>query len=325
MKKIIFIAGLLAIILSVLLFSVFSKTPPTQPLSPQQYQKMLGVGIDVDWLKTQKGMNQYSEQVVKDFKAKGFSHVRLRVKEYDTKKILPQIKKVVNDCLKNDLIPVLAFQADDFKKNPSADEEERFVQWWGEISQSLQGFPQELSFDLIIEVTDDLNKKPEILNTAYEKAVLEIRKTHPNRNIFISPVVRSAPENLHLLTIPSKANGHILAEFHFYASGPSKTNPKKMWITGTPEEKNIIHTKIHTALEWQNATKIPVWVGAWMPSNYNKENNYSLKEQRIFARFVSDELKQANIPFAINSGHFFYDYEKNEWEKSLESILEEIL
>jgi len=325
MKKIVFIAGVFTIPLFILLFSVFSKTSFSKPLSPQQYQKMLGVGIDVDWLKTKKGIENYGEQVVKDFKAKGFSHVRLRVKEYNTQKILPQIKKVVNDCVKNDLIPILAFQADNFKKNPSAEEEERFVQWWGEISRSLRGFPQELSFDLIIEVTDDLNKKPEILNTAYEKAVSEIRKTHPNRNIFISPVVRSTPENLHFLKIPSKANGHILAEFHFYASGPSKTNPKKMWTTGVPEEKNIIQAKIHTAVEWQNTTKIPVWVGAWMPSNYNRENNYSLEEQRIFARFVSGELKQANIPFAINSGHFFYDYEKNKWKKSLEDVLEEVL
>jgi len=259
---------------------------------------MLGVGIDVDWLKTKKGMEGYSEQVVKDFKARGFSHVRLRVKEYDTEKILPQIKMVVGDCLRNGLIPVLAFQADDFKNNPNEKELKRFVLWWGEISQALQNYSQELSFDLIIEVTDALNKKPDILNTAFQKAVAEIRKTNPNRNIFISPVVRSAPENLHLLKIPTLANKHLLAEFHFYASGPSKTNPKKLWTLGTEKEKQIIKDKIQTALAWQNNTGIPVWVGAWMPGNYNKGDDYSVEEQAEFARFVASELKKAHIPFA---------------------------
>jgi len=302
-----------------------SQLKQSKGIRPRVYQKMLGIGIDVDWLKTKKGMKHYNEQVVKDFKEREFSHVRLRVKEYETEKILPQIKTVVNNCLRNKLIPILSFQADDFKNNPNPKELARFVSWWKKTAQALQNYSQELSFDLIIEVTDTLNKNPEILNVAYEKVVSEIRKTNPDRNIFISPIVRSAPENLHLLKIPTQANDHILAEFHFYASGPSKTNTKKLWTIGTAQEKQIIKDKIKTALDWQYKTGIPVWVGAWMPGNYNKGNDYTIKEQIVFAQFVVGELRKADTPFAINSGKFFYDYETGTWDTVYKPILDIIL
>ena len=31
-----------------------------------------------------------------------------------------------------------------------------------------------------------------------------------------------------------------MAEWHFYASGPDKTNEKKLWTTGTDAEKKLI-------------------------------------------------------------------------------------
>ena len=45
-----------------------------------------------------------------------------------------------------------------------------------------------------------------------------------------------------------------MAEWHFYASGPDKTNEKKLWTTGTDAEKKLITDKIQTALAWQQQT-----------------------------------------------------------------------
>ena len=50
------------------------------------------------------------------------------------------------------------------------------------------------------------------------------------------------------LKIPSAHNGYLMAEWHFYASGPDKTNEKKLWTTGTDAEKKLITDKIQTAL-----------------------------------------------------------------------------
>lgn len=133
----------------------------------------------------------------------------------------------------------------------------------------------------------------------------------------MSPRLRSDPAYLSELRIPSKGNGYMMAERHFYASGPSKTNERKMWIMGTDNEKQLVLNKIGLAVVWQKQTGIPTWVGAWMSGNYNDGNDYSLEEQMVFAGFMCDSLDRAGIPFAVNSDTKFYDRENKSWVREM--------
>jgi hypothetical protein len=76
-----------------------------------------------------------------------------------------------------------------------------------------------------------------------------------------------------------------MAEWHFYASGPSPVDKEKLWTSGTAAEKDIIRNKIKTAMDWQTKTNIQTWVGAWMAGNYNAnpsdEPQYTPQEQVI--------------------------------------------
>ena len=294
-------------------------------IKPEKYQQLLGAGIDVNWAQFNKIIDKYNAQIPADFKKKGFDHVRIRVKNSANNFILTHLNTIVDDCLKNNLIPIIAYTADDFKENPNESNRDNVIQWWKTVAAYFKDKSPLLSFDIIVEVTDKLNREPGKLNDLYERVVSEIRKTNPNRIIFISPVVRSAPEKLNLLKIPTKANGFLMAEWHFYASGPSKTNPKKLWTTGTDAEKQLILNKINTAVNWQHKTGIYTWVGAWMPGNYNKGNDYTIAEQVPFARFVTCQLKKARIPFAINADIKFYDFNTYQWryrKKVLQAILQ---
>lgn len=113
-----------------------------------------------------------------------------------------------------------------------------------------------------------------------------------------------------------------MAEWHFYAAGPSKTNERKLWTTGTKQERALIQEKIDLALTWQEQTGIPTWVGAWMPGNYNDGNDYTVEEQVVFARFVTQQLTEAAIPFAVNSDTKFYDRETNEWIAEMSPVFD---
>ena len=62
------------------------------------------------------------------------------------------------------------------------------------------------------------------------------------------------------------------------------------------------------AVDWQKKTGIYTWVGAWTPGDYNKEDNYSVKEQIEFASFMTQQLDKYRIPIAINCDDKFYDY-----------------
>lgn len=289
-------------------------------VSPWNYQKMLGRGMDVDWSKVKEGRESYNTKTVADFKYAGIDHVRIRVKDDLNQELLESLDRQINDCLSHGIIPVLAYQADDFKNNPSQSNMNQVTQWWKTIAERYQSKSHLLSFDLMIESSDALNKQPEALNQMYEQTVAAIRQTNPDRIIMISPRLRSDPAYLSELKIPSASNGYLMAEWHFYASGPSKTNSRKLWTTGTEAEKQLITDKIAYALTWQQNTGIPTWVGAWMAGNYNDGNDYTLDEQIHFADFMCSSLQAAGIPFAVNSDTKFYDRITGQWITEMEPL-----
>lgn len=289
----------------------------SMPILPKEYQKMLGRGMDVDWSKTKAGKEYYNERTAEDFAAAGISHVRIRIADDADEELFRGLDGQIDDCLKNGIIPIIAYQADDFKNDPSDKNMKKVIKWWKNVAERYKDKSYLLAFDLIIEATDELNKQPDKLNELYEKTVSEIRKTNPERIIIISPRLRSDAYYLNELEIPSDGNGYIMAEWHFYAAGPSKTNERKLWTTGTLQEKKLITDKIDEALEWQEKTGIPTWVGAWMPGNYNDGNDYTIEEQIEFASFMTESLERAGIPYAVNSDTKFYNRETNEWYEEM--------
>ena len=134
-----------------------------------------------------------------------------------------------------------------------------------------------------------------------------------------APGNRSDPENLQYLQPPDPPDQYLMAEWHFYAAGPSQTNPKKLWTVGTEKEKQLIIHKVNTAIKWQKKTGIYSWVGAWMPGNYNDGNTYSVEEQIKFALFIKKTLDDCSIPFSINSDSHFYS--NGEWIESMRPLL----
>lgn len=294
------------------------------PIQPWDYQKMLGKGMDVDWSKTEQGKEAYTAKAAKDFKAAGVSHVRIRVKDKADEELFKYLDQQIDDCLENGLIPIIAYQADEFKNDPNQKNIEKVADWWYTVAERYKEKSYLLSFDLLIEATDALNKQPEKLNDIYETVVSRIREVSPNRILIISPRLRSDPEYLEELKIPKEHNDFLMAEWHFYASGPSKENERKLWTTGTAEEKKLITEKINYALAWQQKTGIPTWVGAWMAGNYNDGDYYSVEEQVGFAKYMTKQLEKAEIPFAINSDTKFYDREKEVWIKEMSPVFQVI-
>lgn len=331
-KSIIILLILLLIVSSVVLSFYYFKTDKQKNdsqndfLTPLKYSKILKVGIDVDFAKTSQGIKYYSKKNVEDFKKIGVSHLRIRILEQNPdEKFLKHLDRVLKDCLDVGIIPIVAFQGANFKENPNTDTLNEVVNWWEIVSKRYKNLPYLVSYDLIIEVTKKLNKQPKILNELYEKVVSKIREVDKKRIIFISPRVRSSPEFLKDLIIPTKHNNFLMVEFHFYASGPSKIKKRKLWTDGNLKEKQLIKNKIKIAKTWGLKNNIYLWVGAWMPSDYNDLNSYSIEEQIVFSKFVSEELKKNNIPFAINSDTKFYNRENNTFKENRLELLKVII
>ncbi len=298
-------------------------------LTPQQYQSMLGKGMDVDWAKTRQGLRFYNRKMPADFKQRGLQHVRIRVADTASPALLKHLQQVVDDALQAGLMPIIAYQGDPLERDPLNPASQRaFLNWWQAVAEQFKGYPPELAFNLIIEVSGKLKKHPDVLNAIHAQTIALIRQTHPNRILIAAPGHLSAPEALVDLRLPP--DKHLMVEWHFYAAGPSRHNPKKQWTNGNAAEQQLIHDKIALGKAWQEQNGIPTWVGAWMANNFNEHENrgrgdYSIPEQVKFARFVASELDKANIPFAVNSDTKFYDRATGQWITEQQPVLDAIL
>lgn len=56
--------------------------------------------------------------------------------------------------------------------------------------------------------------------------------------------------------------------------------------------------------------------------NYNDGNSYTVLEQVAFARFVVDSLTANSIPFVVNEGGEFYDYQATRWLDSMLPVVD---
>jgi hypothetical protein len=81
---------------------------------------------------------------------------------------------------------------------------------------------------------------------------------------------------------------------------------------------------IRHALDWQKQTSIYTWIGAWMPANNEKGDDYNIAEQLVFAQYVSCELTKNNIPFAFKSDIKLYVRLRIGWISGIKPVLDEI-
>ncbi len=294
------------------------------PILPHDYEEMLGKGFDVNWTKNSSQAAYYSKALLKQIKAKGFKHIRLRTNSESPTDYIKISEPIVNDCLANDMIPILAFGGQMLEENPDSVNIEAFVEWWRTVAEHYKNFSHKVSFNLLIEISGELKNQPDKLNEIYKKTVAKIRESNPTRIVILAPRKLSNPFYLHELNIPTEANGYLMWEWHFYAAGPSKTSKNKLWTIGMPEEKKLLTDKIDAAIAWENETGFPSWVGAWMPGNYNDADDYSIPEQVAFSSFMVRELEKADVPWAINAIQHFnnYLYGSNEWKKERLPVLD---
>ena len=80
-------------------------------MTAARYAQQLGVGMDVDWARTERGIREFDPLVVRDFRAKGITHVRIRVADEPTEARLIHLRKLVEACEQYGVIPIVAYQA----------------------------------------------------------------------------------------------------------------------------------------------------------------------------------------------------------------------
>lgn len=294
-----------------------------RPITPKEMHQMMGRGFDVQWAEFSKKIELYGKDEVIAIKQKGFNTARIRTKLPADEKLFQILDRCIKDCLDNGIIPVLAYNAIDYELNPNKITLAECAEWWKKMAEHYASFSHRLIFNLNIEWSDVAGKDYDAINLYNQTIADVIRLSDPTRILILSPAKLSNPTYLDQMVIPSSCGDYVMAEWHFYAAGPSKDpNSKKYWHTGTEEEKQKIRDIVSLGVEWQQRTGIHTWVGAWMPGNYNKGDDYTVEEQCVFASFVKSELEKYNIPWAVNSLDKFYDIYNNCWNDDMMPLID---
>jgi hypothetical protein len=291
----------------------------TAPILPATYAAQLGKGFDVTFAEFTKYAADYDEKMLRDFKEAGFTNVRIRTNEpTPDAKYLQSLKTQIAHCLKYGIKPIVAYQGFYLEESAKseADANQHLVTWWKNMARELRDFPPELSFNVLIEISGTLKQDYAAMNRIYKDVLAAIRESNPTRIVIFPPVNISNPDYLQHLQIPGAPNDKFtMAEWHFYAAGPTNdpTN-KKYWKDGsTLVERTNITGPIKTATDWSNKTGYATWVGAWMAGNYNKGQEFTIPEQVAFASYMTRQLAKAKLPWSINADNKFYDYRNKQW------------
>ena len=287
-------------------------------LTAAAYVSDLGAGFDVTWSEFNRYMELYDEQVALDFANAGFKNVRIRMGDPNPDAtFISNLRQQINDAINYGINPIIAYQGHYLEETATSDEDARnhLVNWWRNMAEQLQDMPAELAFNIMVEISGTYKTDYTAMNSFYADVYDAIRETNPDRIIIFPPVNISNPDYLQYLEIPGGNDPFVMAEWHFYAAGPSTdSSNKKYWADGsTALERNNITEPIETAVNWMNSTGHVSWVGAWMAGNYNKGNDYSVEQQVGIASFITRTLNGYNIPFSVNAGNKFYDYETLSW------------
>src|ERR1700733_2524936 len=155
-------------------------------------------------------------------KRAGFDHVRVPVgwQHYAgpapdftlSPEIFARVDFAVTNTLANDMAVMINIHHFDALDHDPAGTTEEFLALWRQIAAHYQKFPKQLAFELDNEPHE--NATTELMNPIYARALAEIRKTNPQRTIFVEPGGWGGIGELKNLVLPPDDN--VIVSVHCY-------------------------------------------------------------------------------------------------------------
>ena len=144
--------------------------PKDEPISPQDWMENAGLGMSMKIdIPSSNGVYNYSDELIKEWKAKGFRTGRFHIKPTDPnfqdleldptgatlkKSALADLKSTVERFVKNGMPLVISLDAHKEYVNVNENREEAFrlvVEWWREIAETLKDVSYTVAFENFVE------------------------------------------------------------------------------------------------------------------------------------------------------------------------------
>jgi endoglucanase len=309
-------------------FAVHSLAQPDADVAFRQNARMgRGVNIlsaDPVWKSPDKG--RMKERHFALIREAGFGNVRIPIhpfrfitdKEHFTldPKFFTTLDWALKTALENGLMPIVDFHEYHEMSADPLGKKRMFLAVWRQIAVHCRDYPTEVLF----EICNEPNIKPEIWNDLQEAARSLIRESNPQRTLVIGTINGNQIQHLKDLKLPD-ADRNIIVAIHYYqpiqfthqgAPWSKKGRDQKdiPW-TATNAEQAAVLRDFDSAQKWSKENNRPLTLGEF--GAYEKAD---MKHRQIWTDFVARQAEQRNWSWSywqFDSDFIAYDLDHDRW------------
>ena len=277
----------------------------SQPISPEDYQVILGQGYTTNYFKSKKLAVRYRTENIQDVYDKGFRNLRIhsRADLFNTtsetrfQEFLTTLTEVVDECLRVGVAPVISWIHHEAEANATEEHRQNYLDWWKRVALELKDRSYNLSFNLFNELgvdkscgdmcADSLRVNKEKYNNWTQEVVWTIRATDGKNAQRILILGSPDKKSNGLVNIdPSIYTGdpYMMVEWHHYAAGPYKyKSGLRFWSgNGSEEQRQTLRDDITIAKNFTRNTSLLSYFAEWMPKD-NEGGSLDQSEVIAFA------------------------------------------
>jgi endoglucanase len=290
------------------------------------------IGYDPIWKDTSKA--RMKEKHFKLIKEAGFSNVRIKISPFkfsindSTYTIHPDffttLDWAIKESLKNNLIVIVDFHEHTTIQKDPLGIRPMFLAMWKQIADHCKDY----SNDVLFEICNEPNMKPEIWNEMHKEAYAIIRESNPKRTFIIGTINGNQIKFLPDLVLPEN-DRNIIVAIHYYSpiqfthqGAPWSVKNKDLsgieWTNSKSEEQQV-NSDFDLAQAWSKAHNRPLTLGEF--------GAYEKADMASRARWTSYIVRQAEARnwswsyWQFDSDFIVYDLDKDEWVMPIKSAL----
>lgn len=332
------IAGVLAFFVLICngLFTSLAQKSPADKFAFEQ-NKRLGKGVNIigyDAIWTDGSKARMTEKHFKLIKEAGFDNVRIvimpfkfSIKDADftiDQKFYKTLDWAINQALENKLMAIVDFHEHGAMGRDPLGNKAKFLSMWKQIAEHCKNY----SNDVLFEIANEPNMKPEIWNEINIEAHKLLRESNPYRTIIWGPIYGNQVYYLKDLVMPEQ-DRNIIVAIHYYLpiefthqGAPWSVKGRDLsdieW-TATEKEKADIKSDFDIASEWSKEHNRPLTLGEF--GAYEKADMDSRVRWTNFVARQAEERGWSWSYWQFDSDFILYNIDKEEWVTPIRNAL----
>jgi endoglucanase len=290
------------------------------------------IGYDPIWRDSSKARMKDSH--FKMIKEAGFNNVRIVISPFrfslnDSNytidpKFYQTLDWAINNALKNGLMAIVDFHEHiTIAKDPIGNKP-KVLAMWKQISEHCKDY----SNNVLFEICNEPNMKPEIWNSIHNEAFQILRKSNPKRTIIIGTINGNQIRHLKDLNLPEE-DRNIIVAIHYYSpikfthqgapwSVKNKDFSGIQWTQSISQEDSV-KADFDIAQQWAKQQNRPLTLGEF--GAYEKAD----MESRVrWTNYIARQAELRNWSWSywqFDSDFILYNMEKAEWVEPIKQAL----